>query len=211
MAQQASSPTGAPPSDVQAMQLAIAASAKAASNGDGPFGATLVSADGALVLVAANNVKTASDCTAHAEMVAVRQAQREWGRPKLRGATMYASGEPCAMCAGALFWAGVSRVVFGASQADVIRLLGASPAMPINSRTTLAGAQPAVLIDGPLLNDEACAVLKRFADERGSAAPPITAAVSGAMLTAPEIERERARMLILLGGSDPSLLPIAKR
>ena len=154
------------PTDLEAMQLAIDASATAVDNGDGPFGATLVSADGTLVLVAANNVRTASDCTGHAEMVAVRNAQKQWGRPPLRGATMYASGEPCAMCAGALFWAGVSRIVFAASQADVIRLLGASPAMPINSRTTLAGAQPAVQIDGPLLNDEACAVLKRFADQR---------------------------------------------
>ena len=148
------------------MHLAIDASATAFDNGDGPFGATLVSADGSLMLVAANNVRTASDCTGHAEMVAIRNAQKQWGRPQLRGATMYASGEPCAMCAGALFWAGVSRIVFAASQADVIRLLGASPAMPIDSCTTLAGAQPAVQIDEPLLNDEACAVLKRFADQR---------------------------------------------
>ena len=154
------------PTDLEAMHLAINASATAVDNGDGPFGATLVSADGSLVLVAANNVKTASDCTGHAEMVAVRSAQKQWGRPELRGATMYASGEPCAMCAGALFWAGVSRIVFAASQADVIRLLGTSPAMPIDSRTTLAGAQPAVQIDGLLLNEEACAVLKRFADQR---------------------------------------------
>ena len=154
------------PTDLEAMHLAINASATAVDNGDGPFGATLVSADGSLVLVAVNNVRTASDCTGHAEMVAVRNAQKQWGRAQLRGATMYASGEPCAMCAGALFWAGISRIVFAASQADVIDWLGASPAMPINSRTTLAGAQPAVQSDGPFLNEEACAVLKRFADQR---------------------------------------------
>lgn len=152
--------------DLQALQLAIDASAAAAANGDGPFGATLVSADGHQHLVAANNVKTAADCTGHAEMNVLREAQKQWGLPKLRSATLYASGEPCAMCAGALFWAGVSRVVYGATQADVIRLLGASPAMPSNSRMTLAGAQPAVRIDGPLLNDEACAVLRRSAERR---------------------------------------------
>lgn len=152
--------------DLQALQLAIDASADAAAQGDGPFGATLISSDGSQWLVAANNVKSAADCTGHAEMVVLRNAQKAWGRPQLRGTTLYASGEPCAMCAGALFWAGVSRVVFGATQEDVIRLLGASPAMPINSRTTLAGAQPAVVIEGPLLNEEACAVLKRFANER---------------------------------------------
>ena len=156
--------------DLQALQLAIDASAAAAANGDGPFGATLVVGDSHEWLVAANNVNSAADCTGHAEMVVLRNAQKAWGRPRLRGATLYASGEPCAMCAGALFWAGVSRVVFGATQEDVIRLLGASPAIPTDSRTTLARAQPAVLIEGPLLNEEACAVLKRFADGRASAA-----------------------------------------
>ena len=152
--------------DLKALQLAIDASAAAAAIGDGPFGATLVSADGREQLVVANNVNSAADFSGHAEMVALRHAQELWGRAGLRGATLYASGEPCAMCAGALFWAGVKRVVFGATQADVIRLLGPSPAMPSDSRRTLAGAQPAVQIDGPWLNEEACAVLKRFAHGR---------------------------------------------
>lgn len=154
------------PTDLKALQLAIDASAAAAAHGDGPFGATVVSADGLEQLVAANNVNSAADFSGHAEMVALRQAQQRWGRAGLRGATLYASGEPCAMCAGALFWAGIQRVVFGATQADVIRWLGPSPAMPTDSRRTLAGAQPAVQIDGPWLNAEACAVLKRFADGR---------------------------------------------
>ncbi len=149
--------------DFQAMRLAIEASARAANNGDGPFGATLVSPGGEILLVALNNAKTADDCTGHAEMVLVREAQKKLGLPALRGATVVASGEPCAMCAGALFWAGVGRIVFGASQADIIRVLGADPAMPINSSTTLAGAQPAVKIEGPLLNDEAVAVLEKAA------------------------------------------------
>ena len=159
-------PTPSPDTDLQAMRLAIEASEHAAAKGDGPFGATLVSPDGHILLVASNNVKSAADCTGHAEMVLVREAQKQFGLPALRGATVVASGEPCAMCAGAMFWAGISRIVFGASQADIIRALGESPAMPINSRTTLAGAQPAVQIDGPLLGDEAYAVLKRVGEGR---------------------------------------------
>ncbi|MCY7370958.1 MAG: nucleoside deaminase [Polaromonas sp.] len=159
-------PTSSSDSDIKAMRLAIEASARAADQGDGPFGAALVSPGGEVLLVASNNVKTAGDCTGHAEMVLIRQAQTQFGRPALRGATVFASGEPCAMCAGALFWAGVGRIVFAASQADIIRALGASPAMPIDSRMTLAGAQPAVQIDGPLLGDEAYAVLKKFAETR---------------------------------------------
>ena len=152
--------------DLKPMRLAIEASQRAADSGDGPFGATLVSPTGDILLVASNNAKTAADCTGHAEMVLIRQAQAQFGLPALRGATVFASGEPCAMCAGALFWAGISRIVFAASQADIIRALGASPAMPIDSRTTLAGAQPAVQIDGPLLGNEAYAVLKRVGEMR---------------------------------------------
>lgn len=159
-------PTPFTDNDIRAMRLAIDASARAAEKGDGPFGATLVSPDGAVLLVAANTVKTDADCTAHAEMMLIRSAQIQLGRPALRGATVFTSGEPCAMCAGALFWAGVSRIVFAASQADVIDALGPNPAMPINSRTTLANAQPAVQIDGPLLGEEACAVLKKAAENR---------------------------------------------
>jgi tRNA(adenine34) deaminase len=159
-------PTSPADTDLQAMRLAIEASERAIGHGDGPFGATLVSPDGEILLVASNNVKTADDCTGHAEMVLVREAQKKFGLPALRGATVVASGEPCAMCAGALFWAGVSRIVFGASQADVIRVLGANPAMPIDSGTTLAGAQPAVKIEGPLMNREACAVLEKAASQR---------------------------------------------
>ena len=157
-------PTPFTDTDMNAMRLAIEASERASANCDGPFGATLVSPQGEILLVALNNTKSADDCTGHAEMVLVREAQKQFGLPALRGATVVASGEPCAMCAGAMFWAGISRIVFGASQADIIRALGESPAMPINSRTTLAGAQPRVQIDGPLLGDAAYAVLKRVGD-----------------------------------------------
>lgn len=157
-------PSTAPNPDHHPMRLAIQASQHAADKGDGPFGATLVSPEGDILLVAANNAKTAADCTGHAEMVLIRQAQTQFGQSALRGAMVFASGEPCAMCAGALFWAGVGRIVFGASQADIIEVLGESPAMPINSRQTLAGAQPAVQIDGPVLGDEAVAVLRRAAE-----------------------------------------------
>jgi tRNA(adenine34) deaminase len=96
-------------------------------------------------------------------MVAVREGEKQFGLAALRGATVYASGEPCAMCAGAMFWAGVSRIVFAASQEDITRVLGASPVLPINTRVTLAGANPPVQVEGPLLGDEAVAVLEKFA------------------------------------------------
>ncbi len=152
--------------DIALMQQAIAASRAAWQAGNMPFGATLVSPAGEVLLVSANNQVSAGDCTGHAELVLVREATQQLGAASLRGATVYASGEPCAMCCGALFWAGVRRVVFAASQDQIAAALG-GPVLPIHSADVLAGAVPAVAVDGPLLADEALAVLR----EAGRAVP----------------------------------------
>ena len=144
-----------------AMQLAIAASEQALARGDMPFGATLVSPAGDVLLVAANNQNSAADCTGHAELVLVRQAQQQLGLAALRDATVYASGEPCAMCCGAMFWSGIRRVVYAASTAQIGCALG-GPSLPITSVAVLAGATPALQVDGPLLSEQANAVLLRF-------------------------------------------------
>lgn len=141
------------------MRLAIEASARALAQGDGPFGAALTKA-GALVEIACNNQNSAEDLMGHAEVVLVQQAVRVHGRSVCHGATVYASGEPCAMCCGAMFWAGVARVVYAATQADIIAALG-GPSLPITSAQVFAGAAPAVIVEGPLLRDEAVAVLAR--------------------------------------------------
>jgi tRNA(adenine34) deaminase len=96
---------------------------------------------------------------------AARLGDMPFGAASLRGSTVYASGEPCAMCCGVLFWAGVGRVVYAASTARLGEILG-DPRLPIDSRAVLAGASPAVHVDGPLLGDEAAAVLRDFAEGR---------------------------------------------
>jgi len=148
-------------SDVKAMRLAIEASAEALADGDMPFGATLVSAQGEILLVAANNQNSAADCTGHAEMVLVRTAQKQLGLRALRGATVYASGEPCAMCSGAMFWAEIKRVVYAASTEQIGTALG-GPQLPARSADVLANTSPAMTVEGPLMADEACAVLAQF-------------------------------------------------
>ena len=95
--------------DTLPMQAAITASRAALAAGNRPYGAALVAPDGRLLLTAQNSQVTDDDCTAHAELALVRQATRQLGADALQGSTVYASGEPCAMCAGALFWAGVRR------------------------------------------------------------------------------------------------------
>ena len=144
--------------DILHLRAAIAASREAAARGDMPFGAVLVK-DGRALLGALNNQNSARDCTGHAETVLVREAQRSLGDAALRGSTVYASGEPCAMCAGAMFWAGIRRVVYAASAPRMDAVLGG---MTLGMRCVdvLANASPAVRVDGPLLEDEAVAVLE---------------------------------------------------
>ncbi|MGH9902942.1 MAG: tRNA adenosine(34) deaminase TadA, partial [Pyrinomonadaceae bacterium] len=101
--------------DERWMREALAAAEEAArERGEVPVGACVVGADGGLLSVAGNRTRTDCDPTAHAEVVALREAARRAGNYRLSGAIVYSTIEPCAMCAGALVLARVGRVVFGA-------------------------------------------------------------------------------------------------
>ena len=102
------------------------------------------------------------DCSAHAEMVLVRRATEQLGADALRGATVYASGEPCAMCAGAMYWAGVGHVVYAAAQPEMAALLG-GPLLPARCTELLAAAEPPLPVTGGVLAEEALALLRRAA------------------------------------------------
>lgn len=147
--------------DDTAMDLAIRASQQALEVGNMPFGATLLAADGALLHVAGNNQVTSGDCTGHAEMVLLREASMRLGREALRGTTVFASGEPCPMCSGALFWAGVRRVVYAASQQDIADCLGGDT-LAVTTAAVLGQGSRAVAVEGPLGRAAAVAVLRRF-------------------------------------------------
>lgn len=151
-----------PDTDRQAMRLAIAAARDALAAGDAPYGATLVAADGRVLLTERNRQHSSGDCSAHAEMVLVRRATEQWGADTLRGATVYASGEPCAMCAGAMYWAGVGHVVYAAAQPEMAALLG-GPLLPARCAELLAAAEPPLPVTGGLLADEALALLRTAA------------------------------------------------
>jgi tRNA(adenine34) deaminase len=97
------------------MHLAIAQAQAAALRGEVPVGALVVLDD--RILAAAGN-RTITDCdpTAHAEIVALREASRKTGNHRLTGASIFVTVEPCAMCAGALVQARVTRLVYGADE-----------------------------------------------------------------------------------------------
>ena len=101
--------------DERLMRVALGAAREAAERGEVPVGACLVSEDGSVLAVAGNRTRTDCDPTAHAEVLVLREAARRVGNYRLTGATIYATVEPCAMCAGALVQARVRRLVYGAA------------------------------------------------------------------------------------------------
>ncbi|MGB3968732.1 MAG: nucleoside deaminase [Planctomycetota bacterium] len=101
----------------QHMRLAIRLAEESVARGGGPFGAVVVRS-GTVVATGANRVVVDRDPTAHAEVVALRAAAQAVGSHVLTGTEVYASCEPCPMCLGALLWARVDRVWFGASRHD---------------------------------------------------------------------------------------------
>ena len=100
--------------DEKWMRLAIEAAHRAFALGEIPIGAVVVGSDGSLLASGHNLTITNSDPTAHAEIVALREAASRIGNYRLPGTTVYTTIEPCAMCAGALVNARVARIVFGA-------------------------------------------------------------------------------------------------
>lgn len=144
--------------DLERLRLAIAVSDDAVAHGNHPFGAVLCTADKVVDLVAENGVTTSADVTAHAETALVRLASERRRGVDLSAYTVYASCEPCAMCAGAIYWAGIGRVVFALSEQRLREITGAHPANPtlaLPCRTVFAAGQRQTEVHGPLLQDEA--------------------------------------------------------
>ena len=100
--------------DAHWMRRALTAASDAGARGEIPIGACVVSGDGELLGVAGNRTRTDCDPTAHAEILALREAASNLGNYRLTGAVVYSTIEPCAMCAGALIQARVERLVYGA-------------------------------------------------------------------------------------------------
>lgn len=146
-------------SDDDLMRAAFAAASRAAENGNPPFGSVLVDPDGNIVMEAENTVASDSDCTGHAETNLVREASRKYGVGVLDGYTLVTSCEPCAMCAAAIFWAGISRLVYGLSHKRLMVVRkGGPPMLDLDCREVLARAPREVTVTGPMLEDEGAAL-----------------------------------------------------
>ncbi|MET0859788.1 MAG: nucleoside deaminase [Microbacterium sp.] len=143
---------------------AIALARQARERGDHPFGAIVVAADGTVV-EGLNSVVTQGDPTGHAETNLVRLAAAALGAQQLSTATLYTSTEPCAMCAGAIYWSGIGRVVYALGEDELIRMVDTQegiPTLALPSREVFARGGRAVEVIGPVDLPEAVAVHRGF-------------------------------------------------
>ncbi len=145
--------------DVAHLRHAFALAAKARARGDRPFAAVIVADDGTTLAEGLSTQGAGGGGTlAHSEMNACQAAiSAGIPRPRLRRATIYCSGEPCSMCASAIFYTGIGRVVYGLSAAAILHLRNAQPhtaGLALSCRQVLDAAAEPVEIVGPCLEEE---------------------------------------------------------
>jgi len=137
--------------------FALAESAQ--EKGNHPFGALLV-IDQAVVLTAENTVITGNDITRHAELNLVSVASQKFDSDALSLATLYTSTEPCAMCTGAIFWSGISKIVYGCSAGRLGEIAGGAFVVPC--RDLLRFGKRVINVLGPILEDQGAAIHQNF-------------------------------------------------
>jgi tRNA(Arg) A34 adenosine deaminase TadA len=152
--------------DLAFLRQAIDLARAAREHGAHPFGALIVDAEGNVLVTARNNaIPPKGDPTQHAERLACALAGRRFQPAKLAGCTLYTSTEPCAMCAGAIYWTGIGRVVYALSEKGLYELTGShkeNPTLDLPCREVFARGQRPTKVEGPFIESEAAEVHKGF-------------------------------------------------
>lgn len=148
------------PADLTGMQHALAQARLAWQAGEVPVGAVVIDAEGQIVGAGFNQTISCNDPTAHAEIVALRQAAQQQANYRLPGLTLYVTLEPCVMCIGAMLHARLDRIVFGAHDAKTgacgsVLSIHENPVL--NHHATVVGG---------VLAEECAGLLQRFFRER---------------------------------------------
>jgi tRNA(Arg) A34 adenosine deaminase TadA len=149
------------PDDEAMLRRSYAVARRALDHGNHPFGAILVDREGNVLIESENGYLPSRDMTAHAERLLATRASTAHRPEFLASCTLYSSAEPCAMCAGAAYWAGIGRVVYGLSERRLKEITGDHPENPtldVPCRVVLEGGQRRVEVVGPLLEDEGAAL-----------------------------------------------------
>jgi tRNA(Arg) A34 adenosine deaminase TadA len=154
------------PDDEQHLRHAFDVARQSRARGDHPFGAILVGPDGVVLREQGNECSSnGRDMTAHAERLLATWASKNYSPEILAACTLYSSAEPCAMCAGAIYWSGIGRVVYGQTEHGLRSLTGDNPenlTMDLPCREIFARGQRRISVIGPLLEEEAAALQKDF-------------------------------------------------
>jgi tRNA(Arg) A34 adenosine deaminase TadA len=145
--------------DAARLRHAFALAGKARARGDRPFSAVVVAEDGAILAEGLSTQGAGGGGTlAHSEMNACHAVIAAGiPRERLRKATIYSSGEPCAMCSSAIFYTGIGRVVYGLSAGAILHLRNAQPhtaGLSLSCRAVLGSAAEKVEVVGPCLEEE---------------------------------------------------------
>ncbi|MGB3485085.1 MAG: nucleoside deaminase [Mycobacterium sp.] len=140
--------------DIEMLELSIELARNAKAAGNHPFGAVLTDLSGTVLHRAENTVMTAKDATGHAETNLIRMASAELSATELRETVLFSSTEPCAMCSGAIYIAGIRRLVFAVGKSELLEFVEARRSttdfLRIASREILQTGPEIVDVAGPL-------------------------------------------------------------
>ncbi|EXX86903.1 CMP deaminase [Paenibacillus darwinianus] len=137
---------------VRLLRRCVELSRLAREAGNTPFGSLLTDGEGNILLERGNIEVTESDCTGHAETTLMAAASKRFTKSQLRTYTLYTSAEPCAMCAGSIYWGNVGRVVFAMSEKRLKELTGndeRNPTLDLPCREVFARGSKPIEVLGP--------------------------------------------------------------
>jgi len=140
------------------LRRAVEVSRNAREHGNTPFGAILVDADGTIVLEQENVEITEKICTGHAEATLAARASHKYDKDFLKGCTLYSTAEPCAMCSGAIYWAGIGTVAYAMTERRLLELTGSNeqnPTFDLPCRDVFSKGQKDIKVLGPFPEVEA--------------------------------------------------------
>lgn len=139
------------------LRLSFTYAIEAKKLGDSPFGALIINENNDIIARAGNTASSENSVTYHAEINAIQQAEYNRGKGKLKGCTLVSSAEPCPMCASAILWSGLSKLVYGVS-IYTLQSKGVDQ-IEIGCREILHHAEQNIEIIGPRLEKEGIDVL----------------------------------------------------
>ena len=135
------------------LKRCIEISRESRNNGNTPFGALLVDEEGNIIMEQGNVEITEAICTGHAETQLAKRASHEYSKEFLWKCTLYSTAEPCAMCAGAIYWANIGRVVYGMTERQLLSLTGSdeqNPTFDLPCREVFLHGQKDIKVIGPV-------------------------------------------------------------